>query len=157
MTDINYKEMLHEDTIFLTIDANDRDDLFEQIAERLNKLGYVKDSYAEALKKREDEFPTGLVTKYLSIALPHVDPENINKPFIAAVKNAKLIHMLQMGSNEDMKAQYFFFLGITDSSHQVVLLQKFMLLLRNKNFTDELTSQTDPKKMFEFLKKAFLS
>jgi PTS system galactitol-specific IIA component len=62
-----------------------------------------------------------------------------------------------MGSNEDMKAQYFFFLGITDSSHQVVLLQKFMLLLRNKNFTDELTSQTDPKKMFEFLKKAFLS
>lgn len=48
MTDINYKEMLHEDTIFLTIDANDRDDLFEQIAERLNKLGYVKDSYAEA-------------------------------------------------------------------------------------------------------------
>jgi PTS system galactitol-specific IIA component len=94
MTDINYKEMLHEDTIFLTIDANDRDDLFEQIAERLNKLGYVKDSYAEALKKREDEFPTGLVTKYLSIALPHVDPENINKPFIAAVKNAKPIHML---------------------------------------------------------------
>lgn len=157
MTDINYKEMLHEDTIFLTIDANDRDDLFEQIAERLNKLGYVKDSYAEALKKCEDEFPTGLVTKYLSIALPHVDPENINKPFIAAVKNAKPIHMLQMGSNEDMKAQYFFFLGITDSSHQVVLLQKFMLLLRNKNFTDELTSQTDPKKMFEFLKKAFLS
>ncbi|MBN7276396.1 PTS sugar transporter subunit IIA [Lactobacillus acetotolerans] len=157
MTDINYKEMLHEDTIFLTIDANDRDDLFEQIAERLNKLGYVKDSYAEALKKREDEFPTGLVTKYLSIALPHVDPENINKPFIAAVKNIKPIHMLQMGSNEDMKAQYFFFLGITDSSHQVVLLQKFMLLLRNKNFADELTSQTDPKKMFEFLKKAFLS
>ncbi len=27
MTDINYKEMLHEDTIFLTIDANDRDEI----------------------------------------------------------------------------------------------------------------------------------
>lgn len=156
MSEINYNDMLHKDTIFLDINAKDSDELFEQVGERLKKLGYAKDTYIDALKKREKEFPTGLVTKFLPIALPHVDPENINKPFIAAVKNSKPIHMLQMGSNEDMESQYFFFLGITDSSHQVVLLQKFMQLLRDKEFADELTSKTDPGDMYGFLTKEFI-
>lgn len=156
MSEINYHEMLHQDTIFLDIDAENSDQLFEQVGSKLKQLGYAKDSYIDALKKREKEFPTGLVTKYLPIALPHVDPENINKPFIAAVKNSKPIHMLQMGSNEDMEAQYFFFLGITDSSHQVVLLQKFMQLLQDQKFADNLTSQTDPEGMYQFLTKAFI-
>lgn len=156
MSEINYKEMLHKETIFLDVDADNSDQLFEQVGARLKKIGYVKDSYVDALKKREKEFPTGLVTKFLPIALPHVDPENINKPFIAAVKNSKPIHMLQMGSNEDMQAQYFFFLGITDSSHQVVLLQKFMQLLQDKKFADDLTNQTNPDGMYDFLTKAFI-
>lgn len=156
MSKINYKEMLHQETIFLDIDADNNDQLFEQVGARLKKLGYVKDSYVDALKKREKEFPTGLQTKFLPIALPHVDPENINKPFIAAVRNSKAIHMQQMGSNEDMTVQYFFFLGITDSSHQVILLQKFMQLLQSKDFADGLTSQKDQKGMFNFLNKAFL-
>ena len=156
MSAINYKDMLHKETIFLDIDAKDSDQLFEQVGARLKDLGYAKDSYVEALKSREKEFPTGLVTKYLPIALPHVDPENINKPFIAAVRNSQPIHMLQMGSNEDMEAQYFFFLGITDSSHQVVLLQKFMQLLQDKKFADELTSQTSKEGMYDFLTEAFI-
>ena len=156
MTDINYDDMLHKDTIFLDIDEKNSDELFEQVGNRLKQIGYAKDTYIDALKKREKEFPTGLVTKFLPIALPHVDPDNINKPFIAAVKNSSPIHMLQMGSNEDMEAQYFFFLGITDSSHQVVLLQKFMQLLRDKEFADELTSKTNPEDMYKFLTKEFV-
>lgn len=155
MSGVNYEDMLHEDTIFLDIDAENSGQLFEQVGAKLESLGYAKDSYIIALKEREKEFPTGLVTKFLPIALPHVDPENINRPFIAAVKNSKSIHMLQMGSNEDMETQYFFFLGITDSSHQVILLQKFMELLRDEKFANGLTSQDNPKGMYEFLTKAF--
>ncbi|MFR0586592.1 PTS sugar transporter subunit IIA [Lactobacillus porci] len=156
MTAIDYEEMLHEDTIFLDVDANNRKELFAEVGARMKKLGYVKDSYVDALNQREEEFPTGLMTKYLPIALPHVDPEHINKPFIAAVRNNKPVHMLQMGSNEDMESQYFFFLGITDSSHQVILLQKFMKLLQDKTFADTLQNIKTPQEMFEFLKKSFL-
>lgn len=156
MATIDYKEMLHEDTVFLDLNASDRKELFTKIGARMKKLGYVKDSYVDALNKREEEFPTGLMTKYLPIALPHVDPEHINKPFIAAVKNSKPVHMLQMGSNEDMEAQYFFFLGITDSSHQVILLQKFMKLLQDERFADQLKAAKTSKEMYEYLKKEFI-
>lgn len=157
MGKINYSNMLHKETIFLDIDANNSDELFEQVASKLMNLGYVNDSYVRALKLREKEFPTGLQTKFLSIALPHVDPEHINKPFIATVINSKPIHMQQMGSNEDMEVRYFFFLGITDSSYQVVLLQKFMQLLQNKRFADDLTNQTNQETMYNFMTNEFLN
>lgn len=53
MSEINYDEMLHQDTVFLDIDANNSDQLFEQVGAKLKELGYAKDSYVDALKKRE--------------------------------------------------------------------------------------------------------
>ena len=58
---------------------------YQQVAAKLLSRGWVKPSYEEALNKREDEFPTGVVSDYISIALPHANPENINKPFVCVV------------------------------------------------------------------------
>lgn len=118
-------------------------------------LGYVKSSYQVALNSREDEFPTGLITKFLPIALPHADPENVNKAFIAVARNNQEIPMLQMGSNEEMRTKYFFFLGITDSSHQVILLQKFMQLLQDKEFVDKLVSANSVDEVYSLLDEYF--
>ena len=102
--------MLHRELIFLDENSNNREELFESISHKLMDLGYVKSSYQVALNSREDEFPTGLITKFLPIALPHADPENVNKAFIAVARNNQEIPMLQMGSNEEMRTKYFFFL-----------------------------------------------
>ena len=99
MTTIDYKNMIQKDCIFLNLKVADRHELFEQVGEKLKRIGYVKDTYVDALNEREAEFPTGLMTKYLPISLPHVDSVNVNRAFIAVVKNDKPIHMLQMGSN----------------------------------------------------------
>lgn len=155
MTTIDYKNMIQKDCIFLNLKDADRHELFEQVGEKLKHIGYVKDTYVDALNEREAEFPTGLMTKYLPISLPHVDSVNVNRAFIAVVKNDKPIHMLQMGSNEDMQCEYFFFLGITDSSHQVILLQKFMQLLRDKSFVDRLICINNVDDMFEFMQEKF--
>ncbi len=88
---VDYHAMLHPELIFLDLTAESEAQLFEQVGKRLQKLGYVKESYAGALEKREQEFPTGLVTKYLPVALPHTDPEHVNQAFICMVKNEKLL------------------------------------------------------------------
>lgn len=152
---VDYHAMLHPEIIFLDLAAESETQLFEQVGKRLQKLGYVKASYAGALEKREQEFPTGLVTKYLPVALPHTDPEHVNQAFICMVKNEKLLDVLQMGLNEPMQAQYFFFLGITDSKNQVILLQKFMKLLQDQEFVAGLTSISAENEMFGFLQREF--
>ncbi|KRN99052.1 PTS sugar transporter subunit IIA [Companilactobacillus kimchiensis] len=152
---MNYKEMLQPELVFLNIDAKDRKNLYKQIAEKLMKLGYVKDTYESALNKREDEFPTGVVSEHISIALPHANPENINKPFVAIVTTKNLIELLQMGYNTKEETKTFFFLGIQHSDDQLTLLQKFMALIQDKDFVDDFESITDESEMFQYIEKKF--
>lgn len=147
--------MLQPELVFLNIDAKDRKNLYKQIAEKLMKLGYVKDTYESALNKREDEFPTGVVSEHISIALPHANPENINKPFVAIVTTKNLIELLQMGYNTKEETKTFFFLGIQHSDDQLTLLQKFMALIQDKDFVDDFESITDESEMFQYIEKKF--
>jgi len=152
---MNYQDMLQQDLIFLNIDAEDRVDLYQQVANRLLALGYVKDSYELALNNREDEFPTGIVSDYISIALPHANPENINKPFVCVVTTKKPVQLLQMGYNTEEQAKTFFFLGITHPDDQLMLLQQFMALIQDQEFVETFNNISDSSEMFNYLAKKF--
>lgn len=43
---VDYHAMLHPELIFLDLAAESEAQLFEQVGKRLQKLGYVKESYA---------------------------------------------------------------------------------------------------------------
>ncbi|AVK64033.1 PTS galactitol transporter subunit IIA [Lactobacillus sp. CBA3606] len=152
---MDYQTMLKPELIFLNVDAEDRIDLYQQVAKELLKLGYVKDSYESALNQREDEFPTGVVSDLISIALPHANPENIYKPFVCVVTTRKPIPMLQMGYNTEEQAKVFFFLGITHADDQLILLQKFMALIQDPIFVKHLDKIHDNAEMFTYLTKEF--
>lgn len=106
---MDYSTMIHKDLIFLNENAADRKTLFRDVAKKIRAAGYAKDTYEAALNKREDEFPTGVVFPEISVMLPHADPENVNEPFMAIVKNAQPVRVLQMGYNEPEDATAMFF------------------------------------------------
>lgn len=153
----NYSDLFDQRLIFWNVDATDRTDLYKKIAQSLEDYGVVKSSYLTALSKREDEFPTGLKTQYLPIALPHANPENVNKAFIAVVKTKKEIAMKQMGTNEQMETKNFFFLGIVLEKQdlQVKLLQRFMQLMNNQSFVEEFQKLANPIDVYQFLIERF--
>ncbi|MFD1901204.1 PTS sugar transporter subunit IIA [Enterococcus termitis] len=76
---MNTKEMFQPKLIDLQVSVQNEEELFELIAARLQKEGYVNDGYLAGIKAREKEFPTGLITEYLNIALPHSDTEYIER------------------------------------------------------------------------------
>ncbi|KLI75701.1 MULTISPECIES: PTS sugar transporter subunit IIA [Lacticaseibacillus] len=152
---MDYSTMIHKDLIFLNEDAADRKRLFRDVAKKIQAAGYVKDTYEAALNRREDAFPTGIVFPEISVMLPHADPVNVNRPFMAIVKNAQPVRVLQMGYNKPEDATAMFFLGITDSSQQVGLLQIFMDLLQNGKFVAKFKAINDPEAMYEFFVNTF--
>lgn len=133
-----------------TFNASSFDELVDQIAKVLSDE-YVKDSYAEAVKAREQEFPTGLKTQNLNIGIPHTDPDHILKPFVFFAKNESKIDIRQMGDNEPMESEYFFFLGIKDSKSQVGLLSELMELFMNEDFVEKLTKANDIEEIINAL------
>lgn len=120
-------------------DCSSEEQLFSSVATLFEAQNLVTDAYCEALKKREREFPTGLQTQFLPIALPHTDSKYINKPFVAIIRNRQELLVKQMGDNQGMYTKDFFFLGIKESEgySQVELLSALMELFMNETFVTE--------------------
>ncbi len=150
-----YKMMLQSELIRLDCNASNCVELFQLIGCELEEKGYVTKQYTEALLERERQFPTGLKTKFLNIAIPHTDPEVICTPFIFVVRNTVPINMLQMGDNSEMTCNNFLFLGIKDPKSQVGLLAKLMELFSQEDFVSQFAQAKDRATMYHLLTKTF--
>ena len=75
--------------MFFDFDADTYVDFFEKLSDILLKKGYVKESWLQAITDRERNFPTGLMFETIGVAIPHVDPQHIVRPYIAIIKPKK--------------------------------------------------------------------
>lgn len=152
---MEFYEMFKEELVSINVEVDSEEQLFSYVAKRLKEGRYVKDSYLEGITKREEEFPTGLITKNLNIALPHSDPEHIREPFIYVVRINNNLTVKQMGDNQEMKVKDFFFLGIKEPSGQVGVLQSLMNLFMNDDFVKEYIEAQSQEEIFNTIKKYF--
>ena len=152
---MEFYEMFEEELVSINVEVDSEEQLFSYVAKKLKEGRYVKDSYLEGITKREEEFPTGLITKNLNIALPHSDPEHIREPFIYVVRINNNVTVKQMGDNQEMKVKDFFFLGIKEPSGQVGVLQSLMNLFMNDDFVKEYIEAQSQEEIFNTIKKYF--
>lgn len=143
------KEMFQVDLVDLQMKAETVTELFEQVAERLQRRGYVNAGYLAGIKKRERCFPTGLITEYLNIALPHSDTEYIEKPFVYVARIEEPVVVRQMGDNQELAAKDFFFLGIKEPAKQVGLLQELMTMFQQEEFVVRLKKAEQKQVVFD--------
>ncbi|GAE77255.1 PTS system [Cutibacterium acnes JCM 18918] len=62
------------------VTATSQNDLYAQVNDRLTADNMVKSTFLNAVSAREKKFPTGLDFGYVSIAIPHIDPEHVISP-----------------------------------------------------------------------------
>lgn len=146
-----YQHMFRKDLIAFHWTAADETQLFKQAAKELLAKGLVKDSYLAGLMDREAAFPTGLITKYLNIALPHCDTVHIETPFVYVVRLEESVTVKQMGDNQRMEAQDFFFLGIKDPAEQVGLLQALMDLFMQEEFVVQYKQMDNAEQVYQLI------
>lgn len=147
------ESLIHVDLIDLSVDVANRNELFMEVSKKLGQKGYINDDYVDALNKREKEFPTGLETKSLNIALPHTDTEYVKHPFVFIAKTNRLIEFLQMGDNKPLDCNYFLFLGIKDPKNQVSLLANLIGLFTNEEFVSDFKKIDNDIDMYKLLKE----
>lgn len=147
------ESLIDVDLIDLSLDVSDKENLFREVADSLRKKNYVYAEYANALNKREKEFPTGLATMSLNIALPHTDTEFIQKPFVFIARSKKAVEFLQMGDNQPLDCKHFLFLGIKDPKKQVGLLAALIELFGNERFVSDFKSVDTSLDMYNLLKE----
>ncbi len=142
--------------VFFDLEADDAPGLFDALYERLSPMGYVKGSWPEAIKEREANYPTGLLMPGAPIAIPHVDPEHIERPYIAVVKPPHPVTFEFMaGMGDPVAAELVINLGITREGGQVQVLQALMDLFGDAEAVADIMAQTTGEGMVSAIVSRF--
>ena len=96
--------MLLEENIFLDVCVNSKEELLQLISKKAMELNITSDQNGllRDLKKREEEFATGLQDGF---AIPHARSVHVQKPSILYFKTKEA---LEWGSMDDKKVNYVF-------------------------------------------------
>lgn len=146
---MSYKDMFYEKLIHLEVEGASEEAVFEKVAAQLRDLGFVNEGYLRGITAREQKFPTGLITQHVNIALPHSDPEYVEKPFVYIARLKNEVKVKQMGDSQEMGVKNLFFLGIKDPKGQVGLLQAFMELFMQEEFVTKFINAQDETDIYQ--------
>src|SRR5690606_8705834 len=141
--------MFSEELVYINESYLSQEDLFDQVAKDLVKKGYVQDTYQEALKQREINYPTALQTEVCGIAIPHTESEHIKKQAIAVVKLEEPILFKEMVGDADVPVKLLFFLLVKEKHSQVQVLSNLMGLFSNNHFVNSLLESKSKSQLIE--------
>lgn len=114
---------------------DDQEEYFDSLSDVLLERGYVKESFKEAIKQREKEFPTGLHAIGGNVSIPHVDAVHVNKEAIIVTFFEQPVDFIAM---EDMKTKIpvtiAFMLLLSDGNKHIDCLQELISLFTNPEF-----------------------
>ena len=91
------KDILKTECILVDIDTTSKEATLKLMAEKLHSLGYVKESYIQAIQDREINYPSGLPMEDIKIAIPHTDAAHVNQSVICFARLKDNIEFSVMG------------------------------------------------------------
>lgn len=119
--------------VIMEIEEEVKDSVLKKMANEMNRFGFVKDTYPQAICDREAIYPTGLPTKGVGVAIPHTDSIHVNEKAIALGILKKPIEFNVLCSEDEfVDVELIFMLAITDPKDQVKMLQRLIELCKDE-------------------------
>ncbi|MGC9101293.1 MAG: PTS sugar transporter subunit IIA [Caldisericum sp.] len=141
-----------KDLIFLKENFSNREDLLRFLAEKLLERGLVKDSFVDAVLKREEEHPTGIYLGEVNVAIPHTDIEYTNFSSVAVMTLLNPVIFRRMDDpNSEIQVYIVFMLAIKDPNEYVNFLGTLASKFSNNDFIKRISSETKKENVFEYL------
>ncbi len=118
--------------------AESRDEALKMLAEEFMKSGVAKDTFYEGILSREKVFATGLSLNNMCVAIPHTDPEHVNRTQIGFMSLDAPVEFIEMGT-EDKKipVTMMFMLALKEAHQQLDMLMKLMDAFQNDELMEK--------------------
>lgn len=143
--------MLSDKIILLDEAVADNQEALGQIADQMTRSGAVKDSYKSAVLKREVDFPTGLATVNIGIAMPHTDAKHVNYDQLGVLRLREPVSFLQMADGEKIQVKFVFMLALKEAHAQLAMLQKLIALIQDEEKIKQLLLAENTDEIIEML------
>ncbi len=119
--------VLDEKNILLEMQADNRDDCIRKIVARMAENGYVGLDYAEHVIAREEQYPTGLPTEGVIVAIPHSNKGTVQHTGIGMAVLQNPVGFYNMADKQELlQAEMVFVLANSDPEKQLDDLRRLM-------------------------------
>ena len=146
----------NKDLVFC-LEADNQEQLFDQVATLLEDKKVVTDTYRSALIEREKMFPTGLDMKFLgkdlpNVAIPHTDTIHNLTENVVVVRLAKPVTFHNMiAPDKEVEVSLLFFIINNSSSSQTNILAQLMDFFTGNGHLEALSKITEPEALFQYI------
>ena len=148
-----------KDLVFC-LEADNQEQLFDQVATLLEEKKVVTDTYRSALIEREKMFPTGLDMDFLgkdlpNVAIPHTDTIHNLTENVVVVRLSKPVTFHNMiAPDKEVEVSLLFFIINNSSSSQTNILAQLMDFFTGDGNLEALSKITEPEALFQYISEA---
>ncbi|MDU5333984.1 PTS sugar transporter subunit IIA [Enterococcus sp.] len=144
--------MISQDFMYCQYTVDDQEALFDQLSDALMQKGIVNEGFAQALKDREQEFPTGLPVKH-GVAIPHTDGSLVQSDqLIFATLTNPVVFNEMGGEDEDtIDVSVIVMLAVKDGPKHLEVLQKLIESIQKEGFVESLVNAKESSEMLEIV------
>jgi PTS system fructose-specific IIA component len=134
---VNILELLHDDAIFLPLEANDKFEVISKMVQGLAKTGSVLDAsaYEEAVLTREATGSTGIG---FHVAIPHGKSDGVAKPALAFARLATPTEWASLDGNPVTTVFMIAVPAAATSNEHLQILIALSRKLMNEEFRESL-------------------
>jgi len=138
-------DLLNVRHILIGIEAADSQDAIRKLSAPFIETAHVTPEFADDVWKREQTFPTGLPTQPLAVAIPHADPDHVNKSGVCIGVLRSPVRFAQMGTDGStgLDVHVVFLLAIKEKEKQVEMIQQLMKLIQSPSLVEGLSKAGD--------------
>lgn len=131
--------MITKDFLYCQYTVKDKEELFDRLTADLMAKEIVQEGFAQALKNRETEFPTGLPVKH-GVAIPHTDGTLVNSDQLLFVTLTEPIIFNEMGGDDEdtIEVSVVVMLAVKDGKKHLTVLQNLIEAIQKEGFVDQL-------------------
>lgn len=110
--------------------------------------GMVKDSYCEAVLKREKTYPTGVPTAFCDVAIPHAPSEHVLQPGFAVAQLKQPVRFYSMGdADQALEVKVVFLLAVKDPRSQLDMLKSLMGAFESEEIMSSILNARTPEEI----------
>ncbi len=143
-------DLLKKETLILELEAETKSDVIDELAEKLDKSGCLRDinTFRKAIWTRETQGSTGIGN---GIAIPHAKTDAVKKPAICFGRSTSGI---EYESLDEQPVHLFFMIAAPDGANETHLetLSRLSVLLMNKDFRNRLLQATSEEEVLEIVR-----
>jgi PTS system galactitol-specific IIA component len=144
-----------EENVLINIDANCKEDVIRLLTELLVKNGYVTPEYYDVLIKREEEYPTGLPTEGVKVAIPHGFSEgSVLKPALGiATLRHPVVFRNMVSRDEEISAEIVFLFALANADEGGEDLHRVMGIFSDGELLAALRAAQSGREVTEIMEK----